>query len=214
MKRSQNGQGSQKRRKAERPEEIKAAALRVFAERGFGGATVGEIAYRAGVVPGSIYRYYENKEELFRAVVTSVGQRQEKEMRGPLKLDDRVKTSASMFSDADVLSIARLLLVESCTFPSLASNWHDTVVLPVLVSLADYIRDAQRDGEIQAGDPSVQAFSVLAPLIMTALFQRCFPTMEAQSIDIGDLAGEHLAIMMNGLQHHGRRSPLQISQSS
>jgi AcrR family transcriptional regulator len=55
--------------KAEVRDRIQAAALEVFAERGFRGATMPEIATRAGVAAANIYRYYENKEALFAAVI-------------------------------------------------------------------------------------------------------------------------------------------------
>ncbi len=50
-------------------ERIRHAALEVFAERGFKGATMPEIARRAGVAPANLYRYYDDKEALFAAVV-------------------------------------------------------------------------------------------------------------------------------------------------
>ncbi|TMA20460.1 MAG: helix-turn-helix transcriptional regulator, partial [Deltaproteobacteria bacterium] len=37
------------------------AAVRVFAERGFFGATVAEIARAAGVADGTIYLYFKSK---------------------------------------------------------------------------------------------------------------------------------------------------------
>lgn len=55
--------------KTEVRDRIQAAALEVFAERGFRGATMPEIATRAGVAAANIYRYYENKEALFAAVI-------------------------------------------------------------------------------------------------------------------------------------------------
>lgn len=50
-------------------ERIRKAALGVFAERGFRGATMPEIARRAGVAPANLYRYYDDKDALFAAVV-------------------------------------------------------------------------------------------------------------------------------------------------
>jgi AcrR family transcriptional regulator len=50
-------------------ERIRRAALEVFAERGFRGATMPEIARRAGVAPANLYRYHDDKEALFAAVV-------------------------------------------------------------------------------------------------------------------------------------------------
>lgn len=45
------------------------AAYEVFAEKGFFLATVDEIAERARVGKGTVYRHFESKENLFRAVV-------------------------------------------------------------------------------------------------------------------------------------------------
>jgi AcrR family transcriptional regulator len=57
------------RRADERPREICAAALDVFAEKGFAAARLDEIARRAGVSKGTLYLYFKDKAELFRAVV-------------------------------------------------------------------------------------------------------------------------------------------------
>ncbi|WP_437731139.1 TetR/AcrR family transcriptional regulator [Sorangium sp. So ce1335] len=48
---------------------IAAAALTVFAQKGYESATMAEIARAAGVSTGNIYRYYANKDALFYAVV-------------------------------------------------------------------------------------------------------------------------------------------------
>ena len=57
------------RRPDERPEEILEAALTVFAERGYRPATMEAIAREAGITKGTIYLYFENKEELFVSMV-------------------------------------------------------------------------------------------------------------------------------------------------
>ena len=58
-----------RRRKADRPDEIVAAAFEVFAERGFAAARLDDIAARAGVSKGAIYLYFATKEDIFQAVV-------------------------------------------------------------------------------------------------------------------------------------------------
>lgn len=45
------------------------AAARVFAQRGYEGASVAEITSEAGLSSGSIYAHYEGKAELFMAVL-------------------------------------------------------------------------------------------------------------------------------------------------
>src|SRR4051812_14698782 len=49
-------------------ESIMSAALDLFVERGFFGTAVPEIADRAGVGAGTIYRYFESKEALVNAI--------------------------------------------------------------------------------------------------------------------------------------------------
>lgn len=49
---------------------IEAAALEVFAERGYAAATMGAVAERAGVGTASTYRYHAGKRALFDALVT------------------------------------------------------------------------------------------------------------------------------------------------
>jgi AcrR family transcriptional regulator len=49
-------------------EQIVNAALELFVERGFYGTAVPEIADRAGVGAGTIYRYFESKEALVNAI--------------------------------------------------------------------------------------------------------------------------------------------------
>ena len=57
------------RRPAARPDELVAAALAVFGERGFRATTLEEVAARAGVSKGTVYLYFASKDDLFRAVV-------------------------------------------------------------------------------------------------------------------------------------------------
>src|SRR6266853_5017395 len=58
-----------RRRKDARPGEIVAASLACFAERGFAATRLEDVARRAGVTKGTVYIYFPNKEELFKAVV-------------------------------------------------------------------------------------------------------------------------------------------------
>ncbi|MCR2807048.1 TetR/AcrR family transcriptional regulator [Paenibacillus soyae] len=50
-------------------ENIRAAAMEVFMEKGYHGAAIDDIAKRAGVSKGLMYNYYKGKEELLAAMV-------------------------------------------------------------------------------------------------------------------------------------------------
>lgn len=51
-------------KQSEKRRDIMEAALELIAERGFHGAPIAEIAGRAGVAAGTIYRYFESKDIL------------------------------------------------------------------------------------------------------------------------------------------------------
>src|ERR1700739_1970097 len=55
--------------KSQRREEIMAAAKKVFARKGFHATTIADIAKQAGLAYGSIYWYFDSKDELFHALM-------------------------------------------------------------------------------------------------------------------------------------------------
>jgi AcrR family transcriptional regulator len=57
------------RRPEARPREILDAALAAFAAAGYEGATIADVARRAGVSPGLVVHYFRTKAELFAAVI-------------------------------------------------------------------------------------------------------------------------------------------------
>ncbi|WP_170920361.1 TetR/AcrR family transcriptional regulator [Desulfacinum hydrothermale] len=66
------------------------AALEVFSEKGFHHATMDEIADRAGVGKGTVYRYFSSKDNLFSQLVQARLQELEQEAEQVLDSDDHV----------------------------------------------------------------------------------------------------------------------------
>lgn len=64
------------RRPDERPAEILAAALRVFAARGYNATRLDDIAAEAGVTKGTIYYYFKNKDQLLLRLAESADRRE------------------------------------------------------------------------------------------------------------------------------------------
>ena len=56
------------RRKEARPAELVAAALQLFSDRGFAATRLDDVATVAGVSKGTVYLYFESKEQLFEAI--------------------------------------------------------------------------------------------------------------------------------------------------
>jgi AcrR family transcriptional regulator len=63
------GQPAWRRRKAQRGPEILVAAREVFEESGFEGASLAEVGRRADVSEATVYKYFNNKQDLVRQVI-------------------------------------------------------------------------------------------------------------------------------------------------
>ena len=200
------------RRKDERPGEIVAAALEVFAEKGFALAKLDEVARRAGVSKGALYLYFDTKEDLFRAVVREAISPNIEGMRAmaaaydgpfaelaPLLLERLVAVA----DNSTLPAVARMVIAESRTFPDLARTWHDSVVSQAVGVIADLIARAQARGEIRPGRPRFYAFSLIGPMLMGFLWRETFQPIGAEPIDLAGLARQHVDTVLNGMIARG-----------
>ena len=202
------GEPKWRRRKEARPSEIIAAALEVFAEKGFAGARLEHIAARAGVSKGALYLYFETKEDLFRAVVhEAVAPNIE-----PIRL--AVAAHPGPFADLARLflgrlgavagatrfgSVAKMVIGESRNFPDLARVWHDEVVSQAIGVLSGAIEAAQVRGEVRPGDPRLHAFSLAGPMLMGILWGEVLVPVGAAPVDLPALAAQHVETVLHGL---------------
>jgi AcrR family transcriptional regulator len=184
---------------------IRMAALQVFTEHGYRGASIDDIARRAGVLAGSIYHYYENKEDLFRAVLESIDMIRPVDLADfkSLELTQLVVSATLSLRNPDALALSRLIIMEAHNFPELAKEWYVKMFSPIFDPVTKWVSQAQARGEIKHGDPAIQARTMIAPLIMAMLFQDLFLTNEVDLPNMQKLAEGHLATVMQGL---GNRS--------
>ena len=195
------------RRKEARPSEIVAAALEMFAEKGFGATKLVDVARRAGVSKGTVFVYFPTKEDLFRAVARSVVTANfDRLQSGPPQHDITLTefvplllAQAALAGEGRVGSMVRLLVAESRAFPDLAQVWHDEVVARMLGMLTAVITRAQARGEVRPGDARLQAFSVIGPVLAGVLFREVFRDTGAELPDLRALAAQHVRVVLEGL---------------
>jgi AcrR family transcriptional regulator len=81
-----NREGRPRRTQAERRATTRRAFLdaarELFAEKGYGGVTIGEIVERAGMTKGALYHHFEDKRSLLRAVVEEIEEELDGEVLG------------------------------------------------------------------------------------------------------------------------------------
>ena len=196
------------RRAEDRPREICAAALEVFAEKGFAAARLEEIARRAGVSKGTLYLYFKDKEDLFRAVVRdtvapnidSVREAiQAADLPFPLLVNTFLTRFAEVAGRVPVGAVAKMVIGESRNFPELAKVWHDQVASRALGMLAGLIETAQAKGEVRPGDPRLHAFTLMGPMLMGVLYRETLQPVGGAPLDLDALARQHAESVLAGL---------------
>jgi AcrR family transcriptional regulator len=196
------------RRAEDRPREICAAALQVFAEKGFAAAKLDDIAKRAGVSKGTLYLYFKDKEELFRAVVRdtvapNIDAIRETVMAAEVPFAQLVPMFLGRFVEMTgrlpVGAVAKMVIGESRNFPELAKVWHDQIASKALAMLAGLIERAQQKGEVRPGDPRLHAFTLMGPMVMGILFREILQPVGDAKLDIEALARQHAETVLAGL---------------
>src|SRR5262245_44401535 len=117
-----------RRRAADRPQEILDAALTVFISKGFAGTRLDDVAAAAGISKGLLYRYCDNKAELFKEVVRQTLGTTIRDVADRARASDSALAALDMFlgqmvavaSDARRSAIPKLVISESGNFPELA----------------------------------------------------------------------------------------------
>jgi AcrR family transcriptional regulator len=198
------------RRKDARPAELLAAALACFKERGFAATRLDDVAAKAGVTKGTIYRYYPSKEELFKAVVR--GELVPNIERLEAALDEPGPTAALLerlftvwaqhIVPSPVSVIPKLVIAEASNFPELARFYLETAVHRVLRLVAAVLRRGIASGEFRPVDVEHTVYCVLGPLLLTALWQHSLGPLDDRPLDVHAVCRAHLDLLLHGLQLH------------
>ena len=197
-----------RRRKEQRPGDIIAAALAVFAEKGFAAARMEEIARRAGISKGTLYLYFETKQDMFRAVVREVvvpniGTVQQAALAADLPFAAMVRMLLPRFAELvttlPIGAVAKMVIGESRNFPELARVWHDEVIFRALGVVAGMIERAQARGEVRPGDPRTHAFSIMGPMLMGVLWRETLTPVGGAVLDLPAIARQHAETVLAGL---------------
>src|SRR5262249_15956868 len=155
-----NEQARWRRRKDARPAEILAAALDCFAERGFAATRMDDVAARAGVTKGTVYLYFETKEDLFKALVRSElvpnVERLEAAATADVPPADLLRGLFALWAThvfpSRISVLPKLMLAEAGNFPDLAKFYLEEVVHRALALLRSILRRGVESGEFRPID--------------------------------------------------------------
>lgn len=198
------------RRKLARPQELLEAALALFVEHGFAATRSEEVALRAGVSKGTLYRYYPSKEELFKAVVRE-------------NLSSRIADSAAMAAQhqgpvAELLrqmmhawwarvgqgragGISKVMLVEAHNFPELARFYVDEVIAPSHALIGGLVQRGIASGEFRAVPVQATVHVLIAPLMHMILYEHSFGAcgVAPSTMSAAQMLDTQMSLLLQGL---------------
>src|SRR5208283_3717505 len=120
-----------------RHREIREAAIGIFLDNGYEGATMEEIAVRAGVSKQTVYKHFTDKQNLFADIVLSttddmdalvglISDRLSQTTTDPtMDLEHLAETFLGALMTPRVLRLRRLVISSADRFPEIATAWYE-----------------------------------------------------------------------------------------
>ncbi|WP_317204687.1 TetR/AcrR family transcriptional regulator [Janthinobacterium sp.] len=196
------------RRKDARPQELIAAALDLFVERGFASTRLEDVAKRAGVSKGTLYLYFENKEELFKAVVREnivhvIGQAEDSVAAST---DSSVDLLRAMLMEwwrhvgaTKLAGITKLMMAESGNFPELTQFYNEEVVTRGNAIITSVLKRGMARGEFRSVDAELMTAILSAPVIMLMMWNNSYLPCDKKDLDSDAYMSAFIELSLRGL---------------
>ncbi len=197
-----------RRRAAQRPDEVLDSAMSLFLERGYEATRMDDVAARAGISKGAVYRYFPSKQALLEGLVTrGLVPLSEKLTRmvdnysgNPQKaIATMVRLLARRATQAKVIAVPKIIIREAIVVPEIAEMYSEAVIRPVLKALSFFIQKGIEEKKFQPVDPELSARSIMGPMIAHILLSEVFQLRPQGGLRFEELAENHLEILFNGL---------------
>ncbi|MGH2806300.1 MAG: TetR/AcrR family transcriptional regulator, partial [Actinomycetota bacterium] len=188
-------------RGSRRREQIVETALRLFAENGYQGTTVGDVCDSLGVGKGVIYWYFRSKEALFAELLqtTLLGLRREQQARmegveDPVeRIEQGIRASIDFFRQ----NPGYLGMIRTAARYDEFSGFVERGQQIVVADTANHIKEGMAVGEIRDGDPELMAHGILGAIFH--FVETYFGTVHGAVEDRPELADEAVAFCLRGV---------------
>ncbi|NUN12779.1 MAG: TetR/AcrR family transcriptional regulator [Myxococcales bacterium] len=171
MAEQEPGKPSATSRTPDKRERILEAAIAVFAEKGFAQTKVSEIAKVAGVADGTIYLYFENKDDLLIKAYEASMDRILESLARLLAETESTAEKVERFIQHHLQMVgndkqlAKVITVELRTSPKFMVEYKNTKFNDYLRLLSDIIANGQGEGVLRGDiDPALAARALFGML--------------------------------------------------
>ena len=158
--------------------QILEGARAVFLASGFDGASMNDIVRSAGVSKGTLYAYFESKEELFKEIIREQKAQTAERLcafsrEGDVRamLTDFGRRLMDKLTDPDHISLARVVIGAAEKFPGVGRALYEAGPLFGATRLADELRRLEAAGALKLGDPQ-RAASQFIDLCQSSVYKR------------------------------------------
>ncbi len=196
------------RRKHERPGELLQAALELFVEKGFAATRVEEVALRAGVSKGTLFLYYDTKEDLFKAVVQAnltphfiTWDQAFDEFKG--STTDMLRYGLGSWweriGNTSAGGLTKLVMSEASNFPEVAAFYREQVVRPGRLLLQRMLQRGIDSGEFRPVDVQMASLSLVSAMVFLMMWRHSMSGCEAgPDFDARAFLMSHLEHLLKG----------------
>ncbi len=208
------------RRKEARPQELLAAALDLFVERGFASTRLEDVAKRAGVSKGTLYLYFTNKEELFKAVVRdsivpAIGAAETAIAAFDGHSAELLRTVLLSWWErigaTKVSGIVKLVMAEAGNFPDLAAFYREEVIERAAMMVAGLLARAVERGEFRPMDVNLMTHVLIAPMLMLVTWKHSIGPCGPDQLDPLAFLDAFLDMALHGLLPRAAGAPAAVS---
>jgi AcrR family transcriptional regulator len=196
------------RRKDARPQELLAAAQDLFVERGFASTRLEDVARQAGVSKGTLYLYFTNKEDLFKAVVRenivpTLGEAEEIIAKFEGSSADLLRSLLinwwQQMGSSKTAGIIKLMMAEAGNFPELAQFYREEVILRSDAMVGSIIRRGIDSGEFRVPDDIHTIRLLVAPALMLIVWNHSLSPCHMDSLDPETYVERFIDICLHGI---------------
>ncbi|MCE3233892.1 MAG: transcriptional regulator [Vampirovibrio sp.] len=160
------------------------AAAKVFAEQGIKGATTREIAKLADVNETTLFRNFQSKELLLKAVVEKASAEITEALVGPGMSNHNLHKDLLYYAEAysKVLAknepMVRMFIGEAYRQKEEASLIAVSAWKPVRDKLIAYLEDAKANGQVRSDLDTIQAIDMLKGILLAHMLRKGHGTIE------------------------------------
>ena len=198
------------RRKEARPGELLDAALDLFVEKGFSATRVEEVATRAGVSKGTLFLYFQSKEELFKAVVReNIANKfptwQEEFLTFEGSSSDMLRYAMTSWWErigkTRASGITKLVMSEAQNFPEIAAFYQEEVIQPGNAMIRRILARGVQSGEFGELDLEQTVHIIVAPMIFLMMWKHSMGACAASAkiVDPEQFIHMQVDVLLHGI---------------